>query len=96
MLSHHLLRLPQKLRRYLLMQLPHDVHGPASGMADVIRRTEEGIRRSTTGVALGFPDEKQHMAATGLMVDIPLAGGRIGAGGGLALPVERKRIINTR
>lgn len=71
------------------MQLPHDVHGAAAGMADVIRRAEEGIRRGPAGIALGLPDEQQHMAATGFVVDVPLAGGRIGAGGGLALPVEQ-------
>ena len=74
------------------MQLPHDVHGAAAGMADVIRRAEEGIRRGTAGVDLGLPDEQQHMAASGLVVDIPLAGGRIGAGSGLALPVEQSGI----
>ena len=56
------------------MQLPHDVHGAASGMADVIRRAEKSIGRSAAGVALGLPDEQQHMAASGLVVDVPLAG----------------------
>ena len=71
------------------MQLPHDVHGTAAGMADVIRRAEEGIRRGAAGVTLGLPDEQQHMAATGLVVDVALTGGGIGAGGRLALPVEQ-------
>lgn len=75
------------------MQLPHDVHGPAAGVVDVIRRAEEGIRHGAAGVALGLPDEQQHMAATGLVVDIALASGRIGAGGGLALPVEQRELM---
>ena len=71
------------------MQLPYNVHGAAAGVVDVIRRAEEGIWCCSAGVALGLPDEQQHMAATGLVVDVSLAGGRIGAGGGLALPVEQ-------
>jgi len=74
------------------VQLPHDVHGAAAGVADVIRCAEEGIRRSAAGIALGLADEQQHMAAPRRVVDVALAGGRIGAGGGLALPVEQPGI----
>ena len=61
-------------------------------MADVIRRAEEGVRCDAAGVALGLPNEQQHMAATGLVVDVALTGRRIDAGGGLALPVEQPGI----
>ena len=71
------------------MQLPHDVHGATAGMADVVSCTEKGIWCCAADVALGFPDEQQHMAATGLVVDVALARRRIRAGGGLALPVEQ-------
>ena len=73
-LSHHLHRLFQILRRDLMVQRPHDIHGPAALVAYVIRCSEECVRRSTAGILLEFTDEQQDFAALLLVVDISQIG----------------------
>ena len=72
-----------------MMQPPHDIHGPAALMADIIRCAEECVRCSAAGILLEFTDEQQHLSIVFLMMDIPLAGRRIGIRRGLALPMEQ-------
>lgn len=88
-LAHHLHRLFQILRRDLMVQPPHDVHGPAALVADIICRTEECIWRGTAGILLEFTHKQEDFAVLLLVVNIPLAGRRISIGRGLALPMEQ-------
>ena len=72
-----------------MVQPPHDIHGSAALVTDVICCAEERIRRSTAGILLEFTDEQQHLSIVFLMMDIPLTGRRIGIRRGLALPMEQ-------
>ena len=74
-----------------MVQTPHDIHGSATLVADIIRSTKERIRCSTAGILLEFTDEQQHFTALFLVVDVALAGSRFSIGRGLALPVEEPR-----
>lgn len=72
-----------------MVQPPHDVHGPAALVADVIRCTKECIRRSATGVLLELTHKQEHFSALLFVVSIPPAGRRISTGCGLALPMKQ-------
>ena len=71
-----------------MVQSPHDIHGPAALVADVIRCTKECIRRSATGVLFELTHKQEYFSALLLVVSIPLAGRRISTGCGLTLPNE--------
>ena len=56
-LSHHLHRLLQILGRNIVMQPPYDIHWSAPLVANIVRSTEECIRRSAAGVLLELTDK---------------------------------------
>ena len=87
--NHQLIRLLQILRRDRVVQLPGDIHGAAAGMSDIVCSSQEGVGGCADNVILKFPDEEQNFAAPAAMIDVPLAHGAGGVGGGLALPVEQ-------
>ena len=60
-------------------------------MLHIVCRSQEGIGSgaSCDPVRLEFPDKQQHLAPSLLVMDIPLAGGRVRRRGALALPVEQ-------
>ena len=95
-LSHHqFICLLQKLRRDRPVQFPCDIHGPTPVMLHIVCRSQEGIGSgaSCDPVRLEFPNKQQHLAPSLLVMDIPLAGGRVRRRGALALPVEQVSLI---
>ena len=71
-----------------MVQPPHDIHGSATLVADVVRSTEERIWCSAAGVLLEFADKQQYFTALLLMMDVALASSRFSIGSRLALLVE--------
>lgn len=72
-----------------MVQPPHDIHGLAALVTDVIRSAEERIRRSAADILLELANKQEYFAALLLVVDVTLSGRRIGIGRGLALPMEQ-------
>ena len=74
---YQLIRLLQELRGDRAVQLPGDIHRPATCVLHVVRRAQIGVCLRTAGhtVRLKLTDKQQHLTAAFLVVDIALAGG---------------------
>ena len=72
-----------------MVQPPHDIHGPAALVTDIICCTKECIRCGTASILFELADKQEYFAALLLVVNVALAGRRISIGRGLALPMEQ-------
>ena len=72
-----------------MIQLPRNIHGAASGMLNVVCRSQECVGCCTYQIGFEFPNEQQHLTAALPVVNITLSNGTGIRGCALALPMEQ-------